>query len=162
MANDLETFRKLLGEFSTAMLITHGDDGLHGRPMAVVDSRDDGTLVFITSRQSGKVEEIRDDSDCAVTMQSSSVYLSISGRCRVRADRDLIKSLWSPALDAWFKEGENDPQAIALEFSPSVAEYWSHKGLERLQFLFEALKSLPRGKKIDPSEAGSHGRVDVS
>lgn len=87
-------FHDILVDFDTAMLVSRAADrSLHARPMAIADVTASGDLWFVTSSSSGKVDEIPDDATVAVTMQSSSKFLSLSGKASLHRDRELIAKL---------------------------------------------------------------------
>lgn len=82
-AEGLEKIKELTKDVRIAMLTTVADDGsLHARPMATESADFDGTLWFVTRIESGKVEEIRDDSHVLVSYEQpkDGTYLSLQGR----------------------------------------------------------------------------------
>src|SRR5450432_2357991 len=73
-------FFELLHEFDTATVVTRARMGsLHGRPMAIAEVGDDGTLWFITNVDSPKVLEIREDSRAMVSLQSARQFVTMNG-----------------------------------------------------------------------------------
>lgn len=144
---DIEHLIEVLQSFDTAMLVTHRDNELRSRPMAIADHAVDGRIWFITSIDSGKIEEITESPNVNVAMQAASRFLSISGTTKVSRDRDRLASLWSLADNAWFPEGKDDPTAVVLEVVPTYAEYWDRSGLESARILFELGKSALSGEK---------------
>jgi general stress protein 26 len=153
--------RELLAEFGTAMLVTRTADGrLRGRPMAVAEVEADGTLWFATDRHSGKVEELAHDGHAAVTMQSGSKYVSLSGTAAVVDDRAKAAELWKPAFQVWFPGGKDDPGLILLRLDPAAGEYWDNSGTGGLKYLIEAGKALVTGSRPDVGDDPKvHGRV---
>src|SRR5689334_18264087 len=98
--------RELVRNFQTAMLVTRGPEGsIRSRPLAVAECRDDGTLCFATSIESGKVHDVEADSYVNVTLQNDKQYVSLSGRGEILRDRDLVDRLWSEYWKVWFPEG---------------------------------------------------------
>lgn len=88
-------FRELLDEFGLAMLVTRTPDGqLRGRPMALAEVEPDGTLWFATYRHSAKVDELATDPHAAVTMQSKTKFVSLSGTATPVEDRERAARLW--------------------------------------------------------------------
>lgn len=157
-----DRFIERLCDFDTGMLVTRGTDGgLHARPMAVARCDDDGTLLFATSAQSGKAEEIRDCPDATATFQESGRFVTLSGRARLIDDRALIERLWSPAWRLWFPEGPTDPSLRVLELAGRRGELWDRSGPNAVSFLWEAGKALLGGREADEEEAGEHERISL-
>ena len=145
-------FFELLREFETATVITRTRAGnLHGRPMAVADISDDGTLWFVTGVDSAKVLEIRDDSRGMLSLQKDRAFASINGHFELVADRAKADRLWKEAYRVWF-DGKSDPELVLLRFTPFDAEYWDNTGAHGVKHAFEAMKAYLRGQKIDPTE----------
>jgi general stress protein 26 len=154
-------FFELLHEFGTATVITRArTGGLHGRPMAVAEVGEDGTLWFITCVDSPKVLEVRDDSRAMVSLQSSTRFVNINGHLELVADRAKVDQLWKEAYRVWF-DGQNDPELVLLRFTPFDAEYWDNSGAHGIKHAFEAAKAYLQGQKLDPanSDPQAHGKV---
>ncbi len=87
-----EKMQELLKDFDAAMLVTRTNDGsLRARPMALAEVDDDGVLWFLTERGSAKVHEISAEHQVNVAMQSSSKFISISGRATPVEDRAKLR-----------------------------------------------------------------------
>ncbi|MEP7049936.1 MAG: pyridoxamine 5'-phosphate oxidase family protein [Pseudomonadota bacterium] len=156
-------FLELLRAFDTATVITRTRDGnLHGRPMAVADTADDGTLWFVTGVDSPKVLEIRDDSRGMVSLQKDQAFVSINGHFELVADRAKVDELWKEAYRVWF-DGKSDPELVLLRFTPFDAEYWDSRGTHGVKYAFEAMKAYLSGQKIDPAEYDpeAHARLEM-
>lgn len=155
--------RELLAEFGTAMLVTRTAEGqLRGRPMAVAGVDPDGTLWFASDRRSGKVEELARDSHAAVTMQSGSKYVSLSGTAAVVDDRAKVAELWKPAFQVWFPGGKDDPRLILLRLRGEAGEYWDNSGTGGVKYLIEAGKALVAETRPDVDDDPKvHGRVEL-
>src|SRR3954471_868765 len=120
---------EVIDNFDTAMLVTRTSDGaLRSRPLAVADCREDGTIYFATSSDSGKVAELEDDPHVNVTLQNDRQYVSLTGRAEVVDDRALVDRLWSEHWKVWFPEGKDDPSLRLLAVHPEMAEYWDNAG----------------------------------
>jgi general stress protein 26 len=134
-------FSELLHEFETATVITRARTGsLHGRPMAVADVEEDGTLWFITNVDSPKVLEVRDDSRAMISLQSSRRFLTMNGHLELVADRDKVDQIWKDDYRVWF-EREADPELVLLRFTPFDVEYWDNSGTHQLRREFDAAAS---------------------
>jgi general stress protein 26 len=156
-------FFELLRAFDTANVITRTRDGnLHGRPMAIADITDDGTLWFITNVDSSKVLEIRDDSRGMVSLQGGRQFVSINGHFELVADRERVDRIWKEAYRVWF-DGKGDPELVLLRFTPFDAEFWDSTGTHGVKQAFEAAKAYLKGQKVDPAEFDpeAHARVEL-
>ena len=152
--------RAVVKEFDTAMLLSQTAGGYHhGRPMAVAEARDDGKLLFSTAIDSPKVREIENNPTVAVTLQSKSRFVSISGRARVMRDRALIDRLWSEAWRVWFPAGKDDPNLCLLEIDPFEAEYWDNAGARGLKYLFDAARAYVKGEKVEGTDREQNAKV---
>jgi general stress protein 26 len=154
-------FFTILSEFDTATVITRARTGdLHGRPMAIADIGEDGTLWFVTGVDSPKVLEVRADSRAMISLQSSSRFVTMNGHFELVADRAKVDQIWKEVYRVWF-DGQNDPELVLLRFTPFDAEYWDNSGAHGIKHAFEAAKAYLRGQKLDPSNAEpeAHGKV---
>lgn len=153
--------RELLGEFGVAMLVTRTVDGsLRARPMALAEVEPNGTLWFATDRHSGKVDELEQDTHVAVTMQSNTKFVSLSGTAGVVDDRAKLSRLWKTEWKVWFTGGKDDPNIVLLKVDGSAGEYWDNSGASGMKYLIEAGKALLTGERPavgdDPKV---HGKV---
>ena len=156
-AEGIAKIKELTKDIHIAMLTTVSEDGtLHARPMGTASVNFDGTLWFVTRIDSGKVDEIREDSHVLVSYEQpkDGIYLSLQGRAGIVKDRALIKQHWSKMADAWFKEGSDDPAASLIKVTVTGGEYWesSSTGIVRLGRL--ALASVLGADKVSVGDAG--------
>ena len=156
-AEGIAKIKELTEDIHIAMLTTVAEDGsLHARPMATESIAHDGTLWFITRLESGKVEEMREDSHVLVSYEQpkDGMYLSLQGRARLIRDRATIKLHWMKQADGWFKDGSDDPAASLIEVKINGGEYWQQNsaGIVRLGKL--ALSSVLGADKVDVGDSG--------
>ncbi len=170
--NERNELSKLLSQFKTAMLVTResegaGGDGapepgqLRARPMAIADIDDISVLRFVTSVDSDKVDEMLADDRILVTMQSSSAYLTITGTAKVSNDKNELKEIWKPALDAWFDDGVEDPRAAVIEVRGTFAEFWEMSAPSKLRYMFEMARARLSDDTVDTQAAGKHGQLEL-
>lgn len=157
-----EKLLELLQTFENAMLVTAAKDGsLRSRPMAVFQvERTDGTLWFMTSATSGKVDEIAADSHVNVALQKAREFVSVSGRARVVRDRSKIDELWSEHAKVYFPKGKDDPDLALIRVAVDEAEYWDSAGVQGIKYLFEAVKAYVTGTTPEVG-ADQHGSVKL-
>lgn len=143
----------LIHDFDNAMLVTKTDDGeLDARPMAVAEATDQGELWFVSDRNSGKIADLMLDRDVAITMQSRTKFVTLSGKCRVVDDQAKVNSLWKEAWSVWFPDGKSDPSIILLKIQPSRGEYWDNSGASGIRYLIKAGKAYLQGKQAETDE----------
>jgi general stress protein 26 len=123
-ANDADRFWEMVDDFDTCMVVTRAGDTLRARPMAPAVSEERRELLFLTDRNTHKVDEIEADSRVAVTFSKHGRYVSVSGRARVSGDRALVHSVWTAEAEAWMPQGPDDPSVAVLVVDPDVAELW--------------------------------------
>ncbi|QEG00224.1 Pyridoxamine 5'-phosphate oxidase [Stieleria maiorica] len=149
----MNTEKKLLDlihGFDNAMLVTKTPSGaLDARPMAVAQATDDGRLWFVTDRNSGKITDLMNDQDVAVTMQSSRKFVTISGTCRVVDDRAKIEEVWNEIWKVWFPGGQSDPSIVLLKVDPQRGEYWDNSGVAGIKYLIKAGKAYLQGERAE-------------
>ena len=156
-AEGIAKIKELTEDIHIAMLTTVAEDGsLHARPMATSTADFDGTLWFVTRIESGKVEEIREDSHVLVSYEQpkDGQFLSLQGRAGIVRDRATVKEHWNKAADGWFKDGSDDPAAALIQVKVTGGEYWqqSSSGIVRLGKL--AVGAVIGAGKVDLSDAG--------
>lgn len=149
--------KEIVEDFDTAMLVTHTDnDGIRARPMQIATTN--GTdLWFISSRNSGKIDEIHHHPSVCVTLQSSNRYVSLSGKMVTVDDRAKIHELWQESWKAWFPKGKDDPAITLLRFDSGEGEYWDNSGMKGVGLLLEMGRAYLSGDKAKTDD--NHGKV---
>jgi general stress protein 26 len=160
--DDRARLHTLTREFRDGMLVTRSSDGtIHARPMSVakLDANDD--IFFATSIDSGKIEDVEQGNQVAVTFQSPRAYVSLSGTARIVKDKTTIDSVWSEPMRVWFPKGKEDPSLCVLRFHPVAGEFWNMEGGKGLKYLFDAAKAYVTGT-TPPADPEQHGVVHRS
>lgn len=154
--SELQDLWDKIKDVRVAMLTTTEQDGsLRSRPMYTQQAEFDGDLWFFTADDSGKVAEIRADSDVnlAYAEPKDSRYVSVSGKAELVKDRAKIDELWSPMLKAWFNGGKDDPHLALLRVRVSEAEYWDDTQSKMSQ-LFGMIKAATSSGTYESTEHG--------
>lgn len=159
--NELEKLIDLVKSFDQAMFVTRAKTGeLRSRPMQIVATKPDGSMVFVTGLHTEKVDEIRGDHDVNVAMQDGKRFVSISGKATVDNDRDRIGLYHDKSWDIWFPEGKDDPNIALIDLAPEMAEYWDGSGWNQAKYAIAAARALLSDEKID-SEAMEHQTIPL-
>lgn len=145
-------------DIKVGMLTTHDGENMHARPMHLVQDEYDGTIWFFTSKTAEKVFEVHKEKECCLTFsdQEEGIYVSLSGHVTLSQDRDLIESMWSPFVAAWFAKGKDDPDIALLEIKVYKGEHWDAEDSRMLQ-LYEIAKANVTGDTPDLGENQKFG-----
>ena len=143
----------LIRDFDTAMLITDSNGKIVARPMAIAKVDEDGSIWFITDRDSGKVASLNEDRRVGLTMQVSRQFVSLSGVAEIHDDRVKIAAMWKEMWKIWFPKGKDDPSILLLKVDPSDGEYWDNSGLEGVKYLIEMGRAYFKGERPEVNEA---------
>ena len=165
----------MLREFETVMLLSferHGHDAngapqgrcepkLMARPMNIASIDDDGTLWFVTSIDSTKVEEALSPHDGYAVAQTKMRQAAIRGTFTVVRDPDQIADVWKKTYDVWFPQGPKDPRVCLLGLHPREIELWDSSGANGLTYLIDAAKAFMAGETPKPRPE-EHERVRMT
>jgi general stress protein 26 len=153
----LKKFKELIEEVKICMFITNttGDDE-HTRPMATIETEDDGTLWFFTDARSIKVEEVNKQRAVHLVYAhpGKSTYLDVWGSAEIVTDRQQVIDKWSPIVKAWFPDGIADPNLALLKVQPYEAYYWEAESGKMVEF-FKMAASIVTGKRLAEGTEGS-------
>jgi general stress protein 26 len=153
----LKKFKELIEEVKICMFITNttGDDE-HTRPMATIETEDDGTLWFFTDERSIKVEEVNKQHAVHLVYAhpGKSTYLDVWGSAEIVTDRQQVIDKWSPIVKAWFPDGIADPHLTLLKVQPYEAYYWEAETGKMVEF-FKMAASIITGKRLAEGTEGS-------
>jgi general stress protein 26 len=161
----LEQLYELIDGIEVAMLTTRNAEGaLVSRPMQTQARRAGTDLWFMTSVESGKLDELIADPrvNLGYYKDGSREYVSVSGQARVTQDKALIHSLYKSDWKAWLGDeggerngGPDDPRIALIEVKAESASYLRVTE-PRVVSLFKLAKSLVTG---DPPNIGDAGQV---
>jgi general stress protein 26 len=126
------------------------------RPMNVRKVDEQGTLWFLSSRDSYKNRELKNDPSVRLYFQGSqhSDYLYLEGRAAILEDREKIRELWQPLIKTWFTEGVEDPRITVIRVTPSHGYYWDTKHGHAVAGV-KMLIGAAIGKTLDDSIEGT-------
>jgi general stress protein 26 len=144
----------LIRDVKVAMLTTSGPQGeLRSRPMASQENGFSGDLWFLSRQQSDKVDEIEHGSSVSLTYVNNDrhAYVALSGTAELTKGREKIEELWKPTDAAWFPQGKDDPDMIAIKVTIAAAEYWEAPGNAMVR-TYQLLKAVATQGKSQPGE----------
>jgi general stress protein 26 len=143
-----------------AMFTTIDDHGhLISRPMTSQEIDAEGNLWFFTSTQTDLWDNIaaHPQVNLSFAEPDDSVYVSISGQAERVVDRERIRAMWNPAVQAWFPAGPDDPHAMLVKVVSHTAEYWDSNASTMVQ-LYKMAKAVLTGTT---PEEGDHARITL-
>lgn len=127
----VEKIKELVDKAGTCFFCTgiKSNTSFETRPMAPQKVDDQGTIWFLSAKDSHKNLELQETPTAQLLFQGASYnnFLSLYGRVSVSQHKDKIKELWEPTMKTWFTEGEDDPRITVLEFIPTEGHYWDTK-----------------------------------
>ena len=148
-----------IGRIGTCMMVTHDAGAVRARPMVGTTDRDAHAIWFITNRKHHKDDEILSDPRVCLAYadQSRNTYVSVSGHGEVVRDETKLRELWNVAIDAWFDDGAEDPDAVLVKVTPQMAEYWDSPSSD----VVVALKMLTASARNERPDLGENRKVDM-
>jgi general stress protein 26 len=155
---DLRKLGELIEGIEIAMLTTHATDGsLSSRPLQTLALDAGGELVFFTSADSRKLDELASNPDVSLAYANpeKQTYVAVRGTARMDRDRATIDALWSPVQKVFFPQGKGDPNLVVLRVRVRDAAYWEPAG----NFIARALDLAEGMLSSEPHDLGRHGTL---
>ena len=143
-----------------AMFTTVDEQGhLVSCPMTNQEMDVEGNLWFFTSSETDLWEHIaaHPEVNLSFAEPEDNVYVSVSGRAERVVDRDKIKEMWNPAVQAWFPHGSDDPQAMLVRVVSNSAEYWDSTASTMVQ-MYKMAKAVLTGTTPEDTE---HAKINL-
>lgn len=143
-----------------AMFTTIDELGhLISRPMTNQDTDAEGNLWFFTSTDTELWENIvaNPQVNLSFAEPEEQVYVSISGSAERVVDRERIKAMWNPAVQAWYPHGPDDPHVMLVKVVSHSAEYWDSSASGMVS-LYKMAKAVLTGTTPDE---GEHARIKL-
>ncbi|MCK6081428.1 pyridoxamine 5'-phosphate oxidase family protein [Microbacterium sp. EYE_5] len=151
------TLIDLLPKFRFAMVTTTDEDGaLTARPLTVQDREFDGDLWFIVARDSSFAAHIAQRPRVGVALSTNDAWVSLAGRAEIVDDPARLREYWSPAVEAWFPDGPEDPNITLAKIDAVSGEYWSSPG-----GVVASIVSLVKSKVTGEPYEGRNETVDL-
>ncbi len=163
---EAQKYCDLLRKFDTGVLVTQaGNNQLHGRPMAVAQLEElprGLDIWFITGYDTPKMDEIRSNEQVLVTFQrGNDQFVSLYGQAELLRDPAKVDELWKEPFKLWFPEGKTDPNLVLIRVHAQQGEYWDNGGINKVSFMFEAVKAYATGNTVEVKEGVHHGKVGL-
>jgi general stress protein 26 len=148
----------LIEGIEVAMLVTHAVDGtLVARPMQTLPRTPGADLWFMTTTETGKVEELRANPEvnaCYFNPKSRE-WVSVSGRASLNHNVTRIRELYRADWKAWLPDegggrngGPDDPRIVLIEVDAHSAT-WMTSDTPRVVALFKVARAMVAGETPD-------------
>jgi general stress protein 26 len=156
-----EHLKQAVREIRIAMFTTTNEEGeMQSRPMAVQDVEFEGHLWFFTSQESGKIYQLKENSqvNAAFSDAKSNLYLSASGTAVLVHDMAKKEELWSQPMEIYFPKGLTDPDLVLIRVSVTSVAWWTGAST----VIGRVVNFLKAWTKKDPSEMGESGAAEIA
>jgi general stress protein 26 len=157
----LEKFYEMVEDNDTAMFTTVRPDGfVVSRPMATQARAEGADLWFATSKESEKLDELRNNPhvNVAYFKDRTREWISVSGTAKIVRDREKIRELYRPDWRAWFGDegGPNDgtpddPRIVLIGVKIKFALFLEINEPQPV-VLFEVIKGMVTGTPPRPGK----------
>lgn len=146
------------------MFVTIGPAGRpEARPMHIARVEEEASDIwFFTAKGNTLIEELKEEATALLVFQNeNSAYLSLRGKARIIEDRKRIKELWKEPYRVWFPGGPEDSEIALIAVDPIDAEYWDNRGMNKLEYAFEAAKAYVKGEKPKVDDIAQHAKASL-
>jgi general stress protein 26 len=135
-------------------------DHLASQPMTKQDVDAEGGIWFFVHSATALWDSIAHQPEVNISFSDidDSTYVSVSGTAERIVDRDKIRSMWNPMVQAWFPAGPEDQHAVLVRVVPHAAEYWDSNDSKMVR-LFAVAKAAVTGKQ--PDLDSEHGTIKL-
>jgi general stress protein 26 len=158
---ELAKLYSLIDDIETALFVTRRADGsLVSRPMATQKRADGADLWFVTSSDTGKLDELAHDHQVNVSYYKDGTreWVSIAGTAAMSSDPAKIRELYEPDWKAWFGADDlpgdpragtpDDPRIVLIGVRATSARFMTVDAPKPV-VLFELVKGMVTGKRVD-------------
>ncbi len=147
---------EMITSIDIAMLITRGTDGLRGRPMSTIPTPEKGVIYVLTERDSQAARDVGVDGSVLLSYQGRGDHVALSGQASVSPEAGLVKDLWNAGAQAFWPNGPEAHDVVALVIDPGQADVWDGRGL--LRGIASIVKGAVTGESPD---LGTRGAVNL-
>ncbi len=122
--NDPTKVWQMMKSIDICMFITLPDGHPQGRPMSTIPMQDEGTIYLLTEATSNGARDVASNANVLLSYQGGSDHVCVAGKASIDPDMTLIKRLWSPGAQAFWPDGPEAANVIAIRVQPDRADYW--------------------------------------
>jgi general stress protein 26 len=137
---------------SPYLMIGLNKNAEHSEPMrAQLDEEANGYFWFYTTKDN----RIADGGKAMAQFASKDhdMFACIAGYLVEETDYEVISRYWSKPVEAWYKDGREDPNLKMMRFELNTAEIWS------VDPSVVGMIKLTSGATLSPEEMGKHDKI---
>lgn len=124
-ADGAERAWKMMKDIDYCMLVTRDGDRISSRPMSTIVRRDEHAIYVLTEADNQSAREIEADGRVLLAYANgSSQFVSTQAEGAIVRNEALVKGLWNPGAQAFWPEGPEKANVVALRLTPTEAEIW--------------------------------------
>jgi general stress protein 26 len=147
---------EMIKSIDIAMLITHSNEGLRGRPMSTIPAQEKAVIYILTEASSTAAQEIGTQAEVFLSYQGKGDHVALQGMARVNPDKGLVKDLWNAGAEAFWPQGPEEHDVVTLVIEPGHADVWDGPGILR------GMASIVKGAVTGTSpDLGTRGHSDL-
>jgi general stress protein 26 len=146
---------KLIKDENTAVLVTVGKDGsFDSRPLGCAQKEFDGTLWFLTPKESPKLLDVDGYQHALIsyTRPLDRKFVSVSGRVRIVESPAQVRTLWNEALRVWFPDGPASSNIALVAIDVEVVKLWIKPASYTYYFRAQFTEESPSRSQIAKRE----------
>ena len=122
--NDPTKVWQMMKNIDICMFVTMPDGHPQGRPMSTIPMQAEGKVYILTEATSSAAKEVALNATVLLSYQGGSDHVAVAGKATVNADKVLIERLWSPGAQAFWPDGPEAGNVVAITVQPNRADYW--------------------------------------
>ena len=129
--HSLKDLAKKMAGINIASFSTQGTYGwMASRPMSNNGEVEyDGTSYYFAFADSNVVHDIKRDDKVALSFENGKgLYVTVKGKATLTEDKSKMADHWTPALDAWFKDGLDTDGVVMVKVDARHIRYWDTSG----------------------------------
>jgi general stress protein 26 len=123
-SDDVTKVWQMMKSIDTCMFVTLPEGRPQGRPMSTIPMQDEGTIFMLTEATSAGAKDVGSNANVLLAYQGGSEHVSVAGTASIDTDMALIKRLWSPGAQAFWPDGPEAANVVAIRVQPNRADYW--------------------------------------
>lgn len=154
---EMEKLDHLIKNIPVAMMTTTTEEGkLQSFPLLTQDTEFDGSLWFLISKKSPKLQNLQKHGDVNLSYSGSGKCISIAGTVEFAKDPNMVREIFLKRHETWFPEGPSDPNIQLLKVRVHTVEYWE----EHTSPVYKII-DLARTAAGKPAKKETHGSLDL-
>lgn len=146
----------ILKRIDICMFISFSGSEPSGRPMSTIPKQDEGMIYLLTEATSRAATDVAKTDRVLLSYQGGGDHVCVAGAATLDGGKVLVKRLWSVGAQAFWPDGPDGSDVVAIIVRPNHADYWDGPNpvVGSAKFLF----GLMTGTAPD---LGERGKIDL-